>query len=187
MKKRYYIGTLALISVLALTSCNSKPSLKSFMKNAQESTKSVTQMATSAQVTDKDVLVYSLDKSLEITEDNSNVKAVITTETKTLGSNYDYVTVSDIKEVTDSQENIVRFNYDLNKDNLKEFTLTKEKLEAKIASDLAAECKITEVAIDSADDISLVIVMTNKKLSSVSITYQTKSGKNVTINTSYEY
>lgn len=187
MKKRYYIGALALISMMALTSCNSKPSLKSFMKNAQDSTKSVTKIETSAQVTDKDVLVYSLDKTLEITEGDSDIKAVITTESTTLNSYYEYVTVSHTEEVADSLKNIVKFNYDLSKDNLEEYTLTKEKLEAKIASENADECKITEVAIESADDINLVIVMADKKLSSVSISYQTTSGKNVTIDTTYTY
>lgn len=184
MKINKLLLSLASIGVLTLTSCKSNP-LSSFSKKINSSLKNVDQVIMTTTITDDDIEVYKLVKTINLNYDGKNVSGIIDISEYTLSTNFTYIN-STSSDMFEGQTKDIKFGLNLDKKYLSEFKIEDDVLTASVNKD-SAKMFFGVDKVDCSINPDVKIVLADKKISTYDCTYTTNGDKDVAINILYLY
>lgn len=171
---------LTVTLALTLTSCNK---LNKYQKMINKSTETVNVIELDIKMTDKSQLVYERFTKTTISSGNATVEIA----TSKLNASFTLET----SKTTEFIENINRndvFKIDLNHKLLASYTKNKTQVTCEVTKEnMVSVLKNADANLDMASNATLVLIFEDKKLMTVTCTYQTTSLKNVEISVNYTY
>lgn len=178
--------TLFASFILLFSSCNAcnQSSFKKSVKSISKDLLNVTYVSQSITMKDKDVLVFDFEQTTSFKEGNL---AEITTITKTL-SNKTFELETEKRTDTQNVDRNKLVSLDLNfivKD-LKDFNITKDQITFTASKNQAMKI-LGLTNTEFIDGAYFEFNFTNKRISSINVSYKTNTNKDVLINTIYNY
>ena len=173
------------VAALSLTSCQKNDSLAKFTANIERSILAVTAAEVQATVKDGSLAVYTLERSITLSDAEITLGTVTDTIT-VLTDGFDYKTETVTTDLSGSVKEATLFNFGLSKEYFETYEVSAGLLEATVKAEKASELfKINNFQATGAAKIS--VELNADKLSALTVTYKTESGKDVSVSAKYSY
>ena len=151
------------------------------VKKINKSMNSVVEINEVITVKDGDILVFESLKNFKFKESS----ATVSTTTKKLNSSFTLEEKVNVEEVSDVNKKDL-FKLNLNKDNIKEYDLAKNKLTITVTKEKVASLFDVE-SLEILENATLEFTFEKNKLINMKCNFKTISNKDVEINVSYLY
>lgn len=167
------------LSVALLCSCSDEQKVDKALANINKSLGSARTVTQTVTVTDEDVTVYSLNKTLAVNGNKVNVTA---TEGK-LSQDF---TLQQTTTETEQDKSALALPVNLVREDMSLCVLTKDALTCSYAKENAAKLFASDT-LDAAGDVSVICKLSGNKLLQLDCSFETTSGKTVTLSVTCEY
>ncbi|MBQ8323255.1 MAG: hypothetical protein IJX91_04745 [Clostridia bacterium] len=176
------IAAVVLVGIVVLIVALAPKGLDDYVKWMEKSEKEVVSVRSDIEVTDSGVSVYGYGKTLEFAADGSVTATV--SETK-LNSAFQTETKETTETLTEAdRESLLDFS--LEKEGVKEYSYDDGVLTVVVGKD-ALKSVLGWESVETENDVRLAFRFESKKLTETSCSFQTTTGKTVTVRVVYGY
>lgn len=186
--KKLKLILIVLLVVLFLNSCSkdNRTPYQIKMDSIASSLNNVVEVNVLATITDSNVCVYSIDKTIYINEvEDGLVSGYTQTIVSSLGDDFQMVERTDNENFSGNKPDSL-FGFKLEESKLSNLEITDTELKATI---LASQCNeiLNSLNINVSTDASLSIIFQEDVLQSWSVSFANSTNKIISINATYNY
>lgn len=189
MKKIIVCFSFFLLMLLSSCSCSKEPQtnqLDGFCEAIENGIVSVQKVEMKASITDENILVYELEKNITITSfEDSTYEGQAMISRKTLGNDFELVEDKSTEPFSGTKEQAL-FQFTFKEEYFKEYRIDNQQLTGVLLQNEAA-LALGVTDLKNQNDVSIEVTLTDDKISSLLLHYQTVSSKSASIEVTYSY